>query len=347
MELKQFNMPFFMKIEEKAILNLRKYLHDNESKNKNIILGIDPYINNLYGETIYKQLTKIYKSVKLIEIKDNTLNQCFEISSYIINNSYDIVIGVGGGKTLDVCKYSAYISKKIYISMPTAISHDGIASPIAVLKCEKDIKSLGCNIPSGIIVDLEVIKNSPKELIKAGIGDTLSNYTAIKDWQLANKRGMCEIDDFAVLISDLSVKSVLNYENKDIDNVEFLKLIVESCIMSGIAMNLAGNSRPGSGSEHLISHAMDKLQKNIPHGIQVGVSSIISNYLHGEDPNTIIKFLKIFGLPTTLKELNITYEDYIYIMQNAQSTRPDRYTILDETNLDITNLKMIYENCFK
>lgn len=346
MNLRQFSMPFFMKIEENLISNLNIYLEINDSNEKNIILGIDSYINGIYGTLIYNQLIDIYNSVKIIEIKDNTLNQCFEISNYIINNDYDMIIGVGGGKTLDVCKYTAYISKKTYICIPTAISHDGVASPIAVLKCENKVKSLGCNVPSGIIVDLDIIKESPKQLIKAGIGDTLSNYTAIKDWKLANGNDKTQIDDFAILLSELSVKSVINHKDKDIENIEFLKTIVEACIMSGISMNLAGSSRPCSGSEHLISHAMDKLGKNIPHGIQVGVATIIANYLHGEDPKIIIDFLKIFNLPITLNEIDVTYEEYIYVMQNARQTRPGRYTILDELDLREDNLKMIYDKCF-
>lgn len=346
MKLKELNMPFFMKIEQGAINNIDKFLYFENSNNKNIVLGIDSYINELYGEIICKQLSNIYNKIKVIVIKDNTLSQCFEISNYIINNDYDMIIGVGGGKTLDVCKYTAYISKKTYICIPTAISHDGITSPIAVLKCNNEVKSLGCSVPSGIIVDLDIIKESPKQLIKAGIGDTLSNYTAIKDWRLANSRTKCRIDDFAILLSDLSVKSVIYHENKDIENLGFIKTIVEACIMSGMAMNLAGSSRPCSGSEHLISHAMDKLGKNIPHGIQVGVSAIISNYLHGENPRIIVDFLKKFNLPTKLEEIGISYEEYIFVMQNAKQTRPGRYTILDEIDLSDKNLKLIYDKCF-
>lgn len=346
MELKNFKMPFFMKLEEDIINNLNLVLKNGNSSSENIILGIDPYINTIYGKLIYNQLINIYNNVKIIEIEENTLDLCFEISNYIINHNYDIVIGVGGGKTLDVCKYTSYITKKKYISIPTAISHDGIASPIAVLKCKNEVKSLGCSVPSGIIIDLNIIKNSPKQLIKAGIGDTLSNYTAIKDWKLAEKVNNSTIDDFAIILSELSTNNVLNYKDKSLDNIEFLKIICEACIMSGIAMNLAGSSRPCSGSEHLISHAMDKLDKNIPHGIQVGVSTIISTYLHGENQNKIIEFLQLFNLPTTLEEIGINYDEYKYIMKNAKQTRPGRYTILDEIDLSDDNLKIIYENCF-
>jgi len=226
----------------------------------------------------------------------------------------------------DVSKYAAFISKKEFISIPTAIAHDGIASPIAVLKCDNSIKSLGCRVPSGIIIDLRVISQAPINLIKAGIGDTLSNLIAIKDWKLAHKRGKEKINDFALLLSETAVNAALNYKDKNIKNISFLQQVAESLVLSGLAMNIAGSSRPCSGSEHLISHSMDRLNKGNLHGIQVAVSSIISSYLYNDDYKQVINFLNIFEIPTTLKELNISYDEYIDIMLNAKSTRPNRYT---------------------
>lgn len=345
MHLKQINMPFLLKIDNGLIYNLEKLLYLKEN-NKKAIIGIDKHIKQIYGDIVILQLERIYKDIYIFEINSNELDVSFELANMAINYDFDTIIGIGGGKTLDVCKYSSYISKKVFVSIPTAIAHDGVASPIAVLKCKESVKSLGCDVPSAIIVDLNIIKDAPIILTKAGIGDTLSNYTAIKDWKLAKEVNNDEINDFSILLSELAVKSVINHCDKCLENMDFIKTVVESCIMSGIAMNIAGSSRPCSGSEHLISHSMDKLNKNIPHGIQVGISTIIATYLHGENPKNIKHFLEIFNIPTTLDEIGISFDEYLYIMKNAKNTRPGRYTILNEIDLSDENLKKIYENCF-
>lgn len=346
MDVRKFNIPFFLKIEEGLLEELSSILRSNVKDKKKAIVGIDAIVKNIYGDIVISEIEKVFDEVKIIDIDTNDLELSFDIARIVINESFDTIIGIGGGRVLDVCKYASNMSKVYYVSIPTAIAHDGVASPIAVLKCNNEIKSLGAKVPDGIIVDLDVISKAPKNLIKAGIGDTLSNYTAIKDWKLENKNKGKEIDDFAILLSELSIKSVLNHCDKNIENKDFIKTVVEACIMSGLAMSLAGSSRPCSGAEHLISHAMDTLNKNNLHGIQVGISSIIANYLHEGNPEKIVSFLEIFGLPTTLEAIGLDFEDFKYIMRNATKTRPGRYTILNEINLSDENLEKIFKDCF-
>lgn len=347
MYLEKFEMPFFLKIDYNNIYNLSEIIKENKNSKRKAILVTDKTIEKLYGNIVYEQLKVIFKNVEKKIINDNSLNSSFDLALFVINNDYNVIVGLGGGKVLDVSKYAAFISKKEFISIPTAIAHDGIASPIAVLKCQNSVKSLGCKVPSGIIIDLKVISQAPINLIKAGIGDTLSNLIAIKDWKLAHKRGKGKINDFALLLSETAVNAVLNYKDKNIKNIRFLRQVAESLVLSGLAMNIAGNSRPCSGSEHLISHSMDRLNKGNLHGIQVAVSSIISSYLHNDDYKKIINFLNIFEIPTTLKELNISYDEYMDIMLNARSTRPNRYTILDEIDMGKNNLEKIYKDLFQ
>jgi len=183
---------------------------ENEDLSGKAVLVTDKTIEKLYGDIVYEQLKDIFKKVEKKIINDNLLDSSFELALFVINNDYNVIVELGGGKVLDVSKYAAFISKKEFISIPTAIAHDGIASLIAVLKCENSVKSLGCRVPSGIIIDLKIISHAPINLIKAGIGDTLSNLIAIKDWKLANKKGKEKINDFALLLSETAVNAVLN-----------------------------------------------------------------------------------------------------------------------------------------
>jgi len=219
--LEKVEMPFFLKIKNGIVFNLDEIIKENKNSKRKAILVTDKTIEKLYGDIAYGQLKNIFKEVKKIIVNDNLLNSSFELARFVINNDYNVIVGLGGGKVLDVSKYAAFINKKEFISIPTAIAHDGIASPIAVLKCKNSVKSLGCRVPSGIVIDLKIISHAPINLIKAGIGDTLSNLIALKDWKLANKRGKEKINDFALLLSETAVNAVLNYKDKNIKNIGF------------------------------------------------------------------------------------------------------------------------------
>ena len=343
-----FTLPTMMKIGNHILDDL---LHSSGALNKDdkVLFILDEMIDKLYGDRVMEMLLGITAGVKKNHVYKWSLRESFLMSYYIVNRELTAVVAMGGGKVLDVAKYAAYMSKVKFISIPTAISNDGVASPIAVLKCDKAaVKSLPCKIPDYIFVDLEFIKKAPKQLIKAGLGDKLSNMTALKDWRLAEERGKEKVDDFAYLISNTAFRAVLDYENKDIEDDNFLIQLAESIVLSGLAMNMAGSSRPCSGGEHLISHAIDrdKKDKSTLHGIQVGLASLIISYLYGDSIDVQIKYLKTFGLPTTFEELGLSYSDYLDVMRNASSTRPGRYTILDEIDYDEKNLRRIYEDVF-
>lgn len=347
MEFPNVQMPFFLKIDNGIIKNLIPQIRSISKNYHKVLLITDGLIWKIYGEIVFTQIKKFYTSIDINIIDDNSMNSSFSLASKILSDDIDLIIGLGGGRVLDVSKHAAFMSKIKFISIPTALAHDGIASPIAVLKTENRIKSLGCKVPSGIIIDLDIIHNSPENLKKAGIGDTLSNYTAILDWKLAEARGKEKINDFALLLSDTAFNSLINFKNKDLNDYNFLKQLAESIVLSGLAMNIAGSSRPCSGSEHLISHSMDLFEKGNLHGMQVGVSSIISAYFYKKDITKLQDYLDTFNLPKSINELGFSERDFYTIMINAKKTRPNRYTILDEIELSEKNLENIYYQLFK
>jgi len=282
-------------------------------------------------------------------------------------SDFDLVIGIGGGKVIDTAKYAAHINNIPCISIPTSISNDGICSPISVLK-EKQNKyvSLGATMPIALLVPLHLIEKSNDESLISGIGDLLSNLSAIEDWKLANKETNEYIDDYAVLISENSAISVFaqvkNYilQNKSKDQFlkENLKTIIESIALSGIAMEVSGTSRPASGAEHLISHAIDELFGGLkPHGIQVAFGMYITTFLRAElnyiSENVFQELravLRYLGLPTTLSSLGITKEQLIEAIIHAPETRANRYTILNKIKLEekyiCEMLDKLFENKF-
>lgn len=231
----------------------------------------------------------------------------------------------------------------MFLAIPTTAANDGIASPIAVLKRQDDKpKSLGCTAASMLLVDTEIIANGPKQLIKAGIGDTISNYTALMDWNLAYKRGKDTMNGYAYLMSKNSLDSLMKTQYESI-SMEFIETLVNALVLSGLAMDFAGSSRPVSGSEHLFSHALDYYGKTTNlHGIQVALGTIAVLKLIGEDYNIPLNYLKKFDVDINPIHLGIDEKTFVFCMQNATSMRTGRYTYLNEIDLDTIKLKKIY-----
>lgn len=188
---------------------------------------------------------------------------------------------------------------------------------------------MGATPPIGIIVDLEVISTQPLKQKLAGIGDLFSNLTALMDWELANKRGLEKVDPIAYYVSNSAVKNFLRAINTQ-DNEQIERALIEGLIVSGVAMIISGNSRPCSGSEHLISHALDRMPNHTIHGLQVGVATFMVLRMHGIDPHPYMDKLSKIGFPTSWKQLGITKEQVLKAVSLAPQTRSGRYTILDE-----------------
>lgn len=263
------------------------------------------------------------------------------------NYQAEIIVGIGGGKSLDQAKYIAAQNQAQFISVPTLISHDGICSPVSVI----DGDSKGAIMPTALIVPLHIIQQAPIKYIQAGIGDLIANLSALEDWQLANKHQNENLDDFAIMLSKKACINILQKlslhkkQNPDdsqnyLCSVEFLTALVESMSLSGIAMSIAGNSRPCSGAEHMISHAIDQIYgpgKIAQHGIQVAVATLyleqfrkdkfISN---NHDLGEIIEYI---NAPSSFADLDISNQDLEKIIELAPQTRKNRFTILDLENV--------------
>src|SRR5207253_5856234 len=105
--------------------------------------------------------------------------------------------------------------------------------------------------------------------------------TAVRDWKLAFHATGEPVDDFAALLSDGSIHAYLSHPAFDSDGIRLLATVL---MLNGIAMEICGSSRPASGSEHLISHALDAASARPRlHGLQVGVASYVASALQGEN----------------------------------------------------------------
>lgn len=331
----------YLKIAQGGLNLVKNVLEANRIEGK-ILYVSDEVVDNLYGKKVKDQIEKVGK-LKTELVDYNTISYAMSIAERCIATDVDCIVGLGGGRVLDVCKYAAYISKRPYLSIPTTAANDGLASPIAVLKRQDDKpKSLGAAMPSMILIDTEVIANGPIQNIKAGIGDTISNYMALIDWEFAVSRGKDEMNGYAYLMSKNSLDALMKTQYTSICP-EFIEVLVNSLVVSGIAMDFAGSSRPVSGSEHLFSHALDYYSDtNNLHGIQTGLGTVAVLKLIDYPQDEVVKYLKRFDVNVNPKSMGIDEETFIYCMQNATKMRSNRYTCLHEINLSEDRLKRVY-----
>jgi glycerol-1-phosphate dehydrogenase [NAD(P)+] len=252
----------------------------------------------------------------------------------------DVVIAVGGGRVLDIAKLAAARAGLPSIAVPTQLSHDGICSPVAVVPDHSGRpESVGAIAPRGVVIALPTLLGAPLASVRAGIGDLLANPLALRDWALAAGRRLEEIDQRAW---DLSVESYQAIE-PDLDkapaelagDADFLRRLANALVLSGLAMIWSGTSRPASGGEHEISHAIDELYGGRAlHGEQVAFGCVVSVALYGENTDAFRGRLKRLGLPEHPEDLGLSRADMVRLLLHAPETRPGRFTIVEDANLD-------------
>lgn len=302
-------------------------------------------IDELFGESICYSLKEANIEISKIETISDINFQEISTKAFEIPNDVEALIGVGGGKAIDAVKYMSFLKKLPFISIPTSTSNDGFSSQGASLIVNGRRMSLPAKTPYGIIIDIDVIKSAPEKFIFSGIGDLVSNITALYDWKFEEENGKVIIDDFATMISKKAVNSFVRTEFKSIKDDLFLKELVDSLTLNGISMEIAGNSSPASGSEHLISHALDKFLE-VPqlHGIQVGIATYIMSKVQEHRYERITKILKDTGFFEYVKTLNMRKEDFKKAIDMAPSIKPSRYTYIHVEENRILAKKIIDED---
>ncbi|MDQ2085207.1 iron-containing alcohol dehydrogenase family protein [Herbivorax sp. ANBcel31] len=321
-------IPEILEVGIDTIKNAGKYLVKANIKKMVVFYGEG--MKDMFGKDF---MDSVNKQPNLDIIKE-FVNEDINLNA-IIENAFDIpketqaIVGIGGGKVLDVAKYVAFLNNILFISIPTSTSHDGFASSGCSLYINNKRTSVSARMPYGIIVDIGIIKRSPERFVFSGIGDIISKITAVRDWKFEEDNNKTKVSDFAVMISKKSVNSIARMPFKDIKEDFFLKELVDSLTMSGIAMEMAGNSAPASGSEHLISHALDQiLDKNELHGIQVGIATYIMSLVQQHRYVRVNTFLRETGFWEYVKTLNLEKDNFIKAIDLAPSIKPTRYTYI-------------------
>jgi glycerol-1-phosphate dehydrogenase [NAD(P)+] len=323
--------PLAVEVRSGAIAALPGLLSDGRiSAGGHVAVVVGPGL----GEEVGAELGPKLANGEIHAVSGGTVAAALELVETLHAGSYDAVVGIGGGRTLDVAKYAASQAGLPMVSVATNLAHDGIGSPVASLEDGGRKGSYGVHIPIAVVVDLDYVRRAPEEQIRSGIGDALSNVSALADWELAAEDRGEAIDGLAATFARTGATALLHSPD-ELDSEALLRTLAEALVLSGLAMAVAGTSRPCSGACHEISHAIDALYPDrASHGEQVAVGALFASFLRGDDFFAQLDAaLWRHGVARIPDDLGLTEEEFAAAVAEAPRTRPDRYTVLERLDL--------------
>jgi glycerol-1-phosphate dehydrogenase [NAD(P)+] len=289
-----------------------------------------PTPRELAAESVAEQ----FDDCPTVTVEEASFGEVQRVMEAAEDGEAGFLVGVGGGKVIDIAKMASDELGIGFVSVPTAASHDGIVSGRGSVPEGDTRHSVEAEPPLVVVADTGIIADAPWRLTTAGCADIISNYTAVKDWELAHRLKNVEYSEYAGALSRMTAEML-------VDNADSIRpgleesawLVVKALVSSGVAMSIAGSSRPASGAEHLISHQLDRIAPGTAlHGHQVGVASVVTEYLHSGNMGrwqNVHDALGAIGAPTTAEELGHSPEDFVAAMTTAHEIR-DRYTVLGD-----------------
>lgn len=325
--------PLAVEIRPGAIDALAPLLSDRRiSSGGHVAVVVGPGL----GEEIAGKLAEQLPEAEIKHVDGGSVETAMALTKELRGGFYDAIVGIGGGRTLDTAKYAASLTGLPLVAVATSLAHDGIASPVSSLYEDSGRKtSIGVQMPIAVVVDLDYVSRSAPEMRRSGVGDTLSNLSAIADWRLAGRERGEEVDGVAITFAQTAALAILHRQDS-IDDEEFLMALADALVLSGLAMATAGSSRPCSGADHEIVHAIDHLFPGTRnHGELAGAAALFTTWLRGDErvASEINACLVRHGLPRTPDDLGLTEEQFVAAVVEAPATRPDRFTILEHLDL--------------
>lgn len=337
------SIPVILKVGNGALEGLGKCLMEEDLSE--VVIWFGNGLIDLFGLKVMASLKEA--GVKVLEYRELDTVDIEDIISlaFSMPNHVKAVVSIGGGKVIDAGKYAAFLKGLPFISIPTSSSSDGFSSASASLIVDGRRTSVPAKLAYGILVDTQIIRTAPQKFIYSGIGDMISKITALYDWVFESEKGYSTLNDFSVMIAKKAVNSFVRTPYESIQDEIFLKELLDSLSMSGIANEIAGSSAPTSGSEHLISHALDKMLETPQlHGIQVGIATYIMAKVQNHRHIRVNTVLTETGFWDYVATLGMKKSDFCAAIDLAPSIKPHRHTYLHEEVYRDAAKKLVMED---
>jgi glycerol-1-phosphate dehydrogenase [NAD(P)+] len=322
----QIAIPTLVRVKDGALDRLGVYL--SRGGHRCIVVLVSRGLVPVLQERIQRSLAdKSIETAAFVEVEDNDLESAARLFLEIPKGA-SAIVGAGGGKALDVAKYVAFLARLPYLAVPTSLSNDGFCSPQSSLTVRGQRRSLPAALPRGVVVDTAVCGAAPRRLTLSGIGDLVAKLTAVRDWKLAFHATGEPVNDFAALLSDGSIHAFRSHPHVDSEGV---RLLATGLLLNGIAMEIAGSSRPASGIEHLVSHALDAISARPRlHGLQVGVASYLMSLVQEMNSEIIAELFDATGFWDAVAADPFSRAEWAQALRMAPRIKEGFYTILSE-----------------
>lgn len=202
-----------------------------------------------------------------------------------LDTKASVLIAFGSGTIHDLARYTAHKLNIPFISVPTAASVDGFASTVAAMTFKGFKVTVTAQAPLAIFADTSIISKAPKQLTAAGVGDLLAKFTALLDWKVSHLLTGEYLCEKIVGMTEEALHMMLGV----LDEIAMQKEaafepLMHGLILSGLGMQMIGNSRPASGAEHHVSHLWemhvinDKIEALHGEKVGVGVTHVCDAY---------------------------------------------------------------------
>lgn len=200
-----------------------------------------------------------------------------------LSEKAEYLVAVGSGTVHDITRYCAYLRKIPFVSCPTAASVDGFCSSVAAMTWEGAKKTLTAVAPTLVVADLNVIAQAPIRLARSGFGDMIGKYVALAEWRMGHiLTGEFYCERIAELTRQATQAVLDSADGIVAGEQDAYEKLTGGLLLSGIAMQMLGNSRPASGAEHHISHCIEmgpdglNIHSDALHGEKVGVGTLLA-----------------------------------------------------------------------
>jgi glycerol-1-phosphate dehydrogenase [NAD(P)+] len=310
-----------------------------------------PHVSGRVGD----QLGLARSSSELFIAAEGTWECADNLVERVRRSRPEAVVAIGGGRTIDLAKNVAHASGTPLVVVATSLSNDGICSPVSSLKNAENVQeSRVVAMPRAVVVDLALVHEASPRLVRSGVGDVISNVNATWDWSLAAREVGESVDLAAMSQANEAAHAMIDYQGPPCGD-GFLVTLFDALVMSGLAMSRVGSSRPASGAEHKIVHAITTLYPGFgTHGELAGVGTLLCLYLrerwmgeNGALREAVIACLRRHGLPLSHQAVGLSSSQFAEAVHGARALRASRYTILEHLGLSWTRVREAVEEYAK
>lgn len=247
------------------------------------------------GEKASKNHVKNFNFVKTIHINTSEKVRVEKIS--LPSNGAEVIYAIGSGRVMDVSRFLAEKWSMDVICVPTIISSDAFLVDCTGLRENGCVTYVPSKLANKVILDWEILKNTPARFHLSGCGDVLSIYTALFDWKYASVNHIEEYNKGVAAMADGILNGMLShaYEIKN-EERKGLEAIITALCMEVTLCNLHGNSRSEEGGEHFFTYCIENNMQHFLHGEMVAFGTLLTACIQGQNIHQIKDFMDVVRL---------------------------------------------------